>query len=90
MGLKRIAKVNYVVDVGLGVSFLLVFIAGLVKFPGLVGGFGIRFGDLPIGTISAIHDWSGLIMGILVFIHILLNWGWIKATTKHILGRKGG
>jgi len=90
MALNRRTKINYVVDIGLGVSFLLVFVAGIIKFPGLVKVFGINFGDLPIALISTIHDWSGLTMGILVLIHLLLHWGWIVGTTKQVIGKGKG
>jgi hypothetical protein len=66
------------------IDVISLFITGLIKFPGLVGFFGIRFGDLPIGTISGIHDWSGIILIILVFLHLILHWSSLKAMTKRI------
>jgi hypothetical protein len=78
------AKANYVVDIALLISFLFLFTTGLIKFPGLVGLFGMNFGGMPIGLISGIHDWSGITMGVLVLIHIILHWSNIVAVTKKL------
>jgi len=83
---KNIQK--YIVDVGLAVSFLVVFITGVIKFPGILRSFGIHFSQLPMREISTAHDWAGLIMGILVFVHLVLNWGWIVAMTKRLFTKK--
>lgn len=89
MTLTRRAKLNYIVDVVMGISFILLFITGLIKFPGLVGSFfGIRFGDLPVGLLSTIHDWSGLIMGIFVLFHIALQWKVLTGMTRKIFSKK--
>ncbi len=82
------AKLNYVIDVGLGVSFFLVFITGLVKFPGLVQFFGISRGSLPSLQSSTLHDWSGVVMGLLVLIHLILHWKWIVCMTKSIFSKE--
>ena len=83
------AKMNYVIDVALGISFLLVLATGVIKFPGLVQMLGISRGSLPISQMSTIHDWSGLIMGLLVLVHLILHWRWIVCMTKSFF-RKGG
>ena len=80
-------KAKYIVDVGLIISFLAVFITGIIKFPGLLPYFGIRRGNLPIYEISRVHDWAGVVMGILVFVHIVQNWQWIVAMTKRYFGK---
>ncbi|MBU1975077.1 MAG: DUF4405 domain-containing protein [Nanoarchaeota archaeon] len=82
-------KVNYWVDIGLGISFLVSFVTGLVKWPGLIKVIGPSlFGKLYFSKISWLHDWSGLIMGLLVLVHLALHWKWIVGTTKRLLGRK--
>lgn len=82
------AKINYVIDLAMGVSFLLVFVTGLIKWQGV--GMWLRANgiDLPPFLTITLHDWSGIIMGILVFVHLVLHWKWIKAMTKNIFGRK--
>jgi hypothetical protein len=81
------AKLNYIVDLGLIVSFLAAFITGLIKFPGLLRSIGIETAGIPYREISRVHDWSGLVMGILVLAHIILNWRWIVAMTKKYFGK---
>ena len=76
------AKLNYFVDLLLAVSFLLVVVTGILKFPGW---FKL---DLPWRLINNIHDWSGLIMAFLVFVHLILHWKWIVSMTNKIFGRK--
>ncbi len=80
-------KLKYAIDVLMGVSFLAVFITGVLKFPGFLSAFGVDIKTLPIRQISRLHDWTGLVMGILVFAHLALNWQWIKAMTKKYFGR---
>ena len=35
----------------------------------------------------AIHEWLGIIIAPVIVFHLTLNWGWILATTKKLLGR---
>ena len=78
--------INYIVDVLLFISFILVFITGLFKWPGLLKGLGLE--AMKGAALNGIHDWSGLAMGILVLIHLVLHWDWIVAMTKKYLGIK--
>lgn len=80
--------INYWIDAGLLISFLLVFITGLVKFPGLARNFGFIYRIVSGRTISRIHDWSGLFMGVLVLAHLILHLRWIVAMTGRLF--KGG
>lgn len=77
-------KINYWIDVGLFISFLIVALSGIIKFPGwgLYQVFGFN-------NISRWHDWSGIALVILVFLHLILHWNWIVGMTKNIF-RKGG
>ena len=83
---KNIQK--YIVDVGLAVSFLVAVVTGIIKFPGLLRRFGIHFSQLPMREISFAHDWAGIIMAILVFVHLVQHWNWIVAMTKRIFIKK--
>ena len=40
---------------------------------------------LPAALISDLHDWSGILLGLFVFLHLFLNRRWIISTTKKIL-----
>ncbi|MBD3312823.1 DUF4405 domain-containing protein [Candidatus Woesearchaeota archaeon] len=80
--------INYIVDMLLAVSFLSVALTGLIKFKQIFRLTGIGYEGLPIYEISVIHDWSGLVMALLVVVHIALNWSWIVCTTKDLFLRK--
>jgi len=83
------AKLNYWVDIGLAISFFICFITGLIKWPGLIKIIGVStYKVLHVRNISVLHDWSGLIMGLLVLIHLALHWKWIVCMTKDIVSRK--
>ncbi len=83
------AKLNYLVDIGLAVSFFICFITGLIKWPGLIKIIGVPiYKVLHVRNISVLHDWSGLIMGLLVLIHLALHWKWIVCMTKDMVFRK--
>lgn len=77
-------KLNYWIDVGLAITFLLAFITGIIKWPAL----NLHKILMNFQIISFIHDWAGLIMSILVFIHLILHWNWIKAMSKQIFCKK--
>lgn len=78
-------KLNYLIDVGLAVSFFISFITGLIKWPGLIKIIGTSaYRALHVKNISLLHDWSGLIMGLLILIHLALHWKWIVCVTKSI------
>ena len=80
--------INWLVDIGLIITFILVAVTGIIKFPGLLSTFGIGYGNLPKAEVSMLHDWSGIAMAVLVIIHLALHWNWIVVTTKRYLGRK--
>ncbi len=83
--MKKI-KINYIVDLLMTLCFIIVSASGLILFLFLPG--GIRRGGYQefIGIIKqnwvVIHDWSGIILIILVLIHFLLHWNWITCMTK--------
>jgi len=76
-------KLNYWVDIGLALSFFTCFITGLIKWPGLIKWIGVSaYRTLYFRNISTIHDFGGLIMGLLVLVHLGLHWRWIVVMTK--------
>jgi len=76
---------KWLVDILMGVTFGICFITGLLKYTVLLQLTGLNTIILPAALISNLHDWSGLFMGLFVFLHLLLNRRWIIATTKNIL-----
>jgi hypothetical protein len=83
-------KIKYFVDVGLLISFLIMTVTGLIKFGKLLRAVGINleYSELPMGTISTWHDWSGAVLVLLVLVHLILNFDWIIATTKSFFEKK--
>ena len=81
-------KIKYLIDLGMVIAFITMFITGLTKFPGLLQSFGINRSNLPMGDISKLHDWTGITMLALVSMHLLLNWKWILSMTKKYIGSK--
>jgi len=79
--MKSTADIKYWIDVGMGISFLLCFVTGLLKWPTRgAGGLGPRY------LVTVVHDFTGLFLGVFVFFHVLLNWEWIVCMTKKKLG----
>ena len=78
-------QIKYIIDVGMGIMFLLCFFTGLMKWPTKASG------TLSIThTITVVHDYSGIILGLFVCIHLILNWKWIINTTKKLLKKVDG
>ncbi|MBU0536782.1 MAG: DUF4405 domain-containing protein [Nanoarchaeota archaeon] len=73
---------NYMIDIGLAITFLISSVTGIIKFKQIFRITGISYSSLPMYEISVLHDWSGIIMALLVLIHIVLHWSWIVCTTK--------
>ena len=77
---------NLAIDVVMGISFLVCFMTGVIKFPSVLGYILRTFGSLPLYWISWVHDYSGLAFGILGIVHILLHRRWLSAMIRRKLG----
>jgi hypothetical protein len=80
----RRVVLKYGIDVAMLFAFILCFVTGILKFPAvlhLIWG-GARLS--PLQTLTRIHDLWGVILGILVFAHLALNWHWVMAMTRRI------
>ena len=82
------AIIKYWVDIGLLISFLLVTLTGIFKFPGIREHLASLYVIIPRAQMTLIHDWSGIFMALLVVVHLVLNLGWIKSMTKNIFCKK--
>jgi len=76
--------IKYFVDIGLAVAFLLNVITGILKFPSLTSYFRFIFRSISSYTLAWIHDWSGIVLVLLVLVHLILNFHWIVGITKSI------
>lgn len=81
-------KIRYAVDIGLIISFLIVFITGIIKLRILSPYFSGFIEAVTPKNMALVHDWSGIVMGFLVFVHIALNWSCLVAMTKKYFGNK--
>jgi len=70
---------NYFIDLGMAVSFVLVAVTGILKLPALNG----RTRDFML-----LHDWSGIVLAVFVLLHLILHWNWIKCMTKNCVFKK--
>ena len=82
--------VKYIVDIGLTISFLIVTLTGIFKFTGFREFFGIvlSYKDSAMVLISTFHDWSGVVMAVLVLVHLIVNWDWIVGMTRELFCKK--
>jgi len=78
---------HYWIDLLLFITALVVTLTGIIKFPGLLPFLGISYLSLPMGTLTWLHDWGGLVVVFLSLLHTLLHWRWITAMTRKILGK---
>jgi hypothetical protein len=78
-------KLVRIVDLAMGITFLTCFITGLLKFTLLLQLTGLSEVILPSAFISDIHDRSGILLGLLIFLHLYLNRKWIISMTRKIL-----
>lgn len=86
------AKMNYVVDVVIGVAFLFAALSGLVLFfapSGYQGGRNPYYGQtvlfLSTHDWDTVHTWSSLAMIAGVGAHLVLHWRWIVCVTRKML-----
>ena len=82
--------VRYCVDLSMGIVFLICFVTGIFKFTLLMRMLGLTGVVMPLALMSDIHDWSGVMLGIVVAVHLILNRGWILSMTKKMLGGAKG
>jgi len=77
-------KKKYYLDIVMFVSFLVSALSGLVLFFILPKGTGSdSFIFLRYEWIE-IHNWSSFALIFIVLIHLIFNFGWIKAMTKNL------
>lgn len=82
------AKLNYLVDAGMLLSFIVVAATGIIKMPWLARAIGVGKGGLSFEIITPLHDICGVLLVLFVLLHLVLHWGWIVAMTKGFLSKK--
>lgn len=79
-------KLKYWVDILMGLSFIIVAITGIMKWSGTLKQLAFQRESRHLVTL--IHDYTGLLMILLVLIHLILNWKWIISMTKNVFSKK--
>jgi hypothetical protein len=74
----------YALDLIMGIFFLISFVSGLLKFTLILRLTGLASLVIPSALISDIHDWSGILLGCCVFLHLYMNRRWIITMTGKI------
>ncbi len=86
------ARINYYIDIVIGISFVVAAVSGLALLfagsGGYQGGRNPRF-SLEILGLSRLlwkdlHNWSGIAMFAGVFLHLVLHWKWIVCMTRNL------
>lgn len=79
-------KLNYLVDLCMGLCFLVVAITGVIIFlflpSGIRRGGYQQFWGITKQNWENIHDWAGIILLIFIVLHLILHWSWIVSMTK--------
>ncbi len=74
--------INYIVDWIAFLIFLVTFITGIMRFSAILSFIIINIGPVNVNLLNSIHRWSGVITGIMILIHLILHWRWVKNNTK--------
>lgn len=84
--------INYIVDFLMTLSFIVTALTGLIIFfflpSGVKQGSYQTFLGIIKGTWSVVHDWSGIVLIILIMVHFILHWNWLINITKIIFSNK--
>jgi hypothetical protein len=83
------AKLNYIVDVIIGLGFILASLSGLISFfapSGYQGGRNPYYQQpvlfLTTHTWNVLHTWSSMAMIAGVGAHLVLHWEWMVCMTR--------
>ena len=78
----------YILNTLLGISFVVLFLTGLLEFPELQIIFRLYSYHLPWSLILFLHRWSGALFSLIIFIHLWFNRRWIATMTTNYFGKK--
>jgi len=86
------SKTNYFIDLLMLIFFVINAITGLIIFFFLPtgvkkGGYQEFLGIIKQNWVD-LHNWSGLLLLLLVLIHLILHWNWIVSMTKSLIQKK--
>lgn len=91
------ARLNYIVDMVIAVSFILAMISGLVflfipSSSGFQGGRNFLYQREVFGLnrwfLKDLHTYSSILMGMGVLGHLVLHWNWMVCMTRNLFTRR--
>lgn len=77
-------NLKFAVDIILLLSFIGMFVTGILKWPGLANSWGLNFGH----WFSIVHDYSGLVLALGVLLHFILNWEEFTCMAKNLFKKE--
>ncbi len=81
-------RINYIADAGLALAFVVNCLTGLLKFSWFWNFTHLNYRAVNFRLLGFVHDWSGIILLILILAHLVLHWRWIVSSTKAIFSKK--
>ena len=66
-------KYNSILNLLLIISFVLISITGVIKYPGFLSYIKINITSMPLNLITIIHNYFGIMTFVITIIHILLQ-----------------
>ena len=74
----------WIVNVVSFVLFSLLSLTGLINWLVLPKGYGARGGFLVSlrHLLIEVHEWTALLFMIIIIVHVVLHWGYVKANLK--------
>jgi hypothetical protein len=82
----RKVKINYVIDISMAISFMIIAVTGITKYVFLepFAGRYHQYYFLGISKYqwSVLHDYSGFLLLALIALHMILHLKWLWVTTK--------
>ncbi len=76
---------RYLLVIGLLAAFFACFITGVFKVPAISQIFGMTYRSAPMVVLTAVHDWTGVVLGALIIVHVLVYRKWILAMSRKII-----
>ena len=88
VGYKNVtAWLNIFVNGMAAIAFIVAAVSGVLLFfiPGGRGTSEMVYFYLTKDAWKIMHNWSGSVMLLLVFVHYIIHWGWVRKVTRRIL-----
>lgn len=73
---------KFYLDVGMTSLFILCLGTGIAKFTPITRFLALK--SAAIAPITLVHDWSGIVLGVCILLHLAFNWKWMVAMTRKI------